>query len=129
MTPMIPRILHGETGALTSLRTGIVRMKLAGRVKDFAGAAPTDSRRSKSDLRAVLGLDIGGSKIAIVEGTVDAQILQRCEMATQPFRRFDRALPELSALINEVIKEARNAGRETKASDGTDCCGNRRRTD
>ena len=37
--------------------------------------------------RTILGLDIGGTKTACVEGTLDGQILQRTEMptrATQP---------------------------------------------
>jgi glucokinase len=63
----------------------------------------------------IVGLDIGGSKIAIVEGTDDAQILQRREIATEPNRKFDHTLPGLAALIDELVEDSRNASREVKA--------------
>jgi glucokinase len=65
--------------------------------------------------RTILGFDIGGSKIAIVEGAADGQILQRREMATEPHRGFDQSFPELSRLGDKLIEESRNAGREMKA--------------
>jgi glucokinase len=62
--------------------------------------------------RTLLGLDIGGSKIACVEGTHDAQILQRLEMPTHGSRPFEQTLPLLLAQLNELMARSRAAGRE-----------------
>jgi len=66
-------------------------------------------------VRTVIGLDIGGTKIAVVEGTADARILQRVEVRTEPHRRFEDAFSGLAASADAVIEEARTAGREVKA--------------
>jgi len=87
----------------------------ADRAKAVAAQTTGGSRRSKSRSATVVGLDIGGSKIATVEGTAAAEILQRQEIATEPHRPFDQTFPELAGLVDELITESRNAGRETKA--------------
>src|ERR1700733_4629214 len=83
-------------------------------MKPVVSRAVTDSQQSRRSSRTILGLDIGGSKIAIVEGTADAQVLQRREMATEPRRPFDQAFPDLARLVEKLIEESRNAGRAVK---------------
>jgi hypothetical protein len=43
-----------------------------------------------NDFTTIIGLDIGGTKTAIVEGTRDARILQRVELATEAERPLTR---------------------------------------
>jgi len=62
----------------------------------------------------VVGLDIGGSKIAVVEGTADARILARREILTEAERPFDQVFPGLAALMEGVIADAALAGREVR---------------
>lgn len=63
----------------------------------------------------IIGLDVGGTKTAIVEGTSDAQILQRTEVPTEADRRFDETFPALAALIEQTITRAAQAGRTATA--------------
>src|SRR5580700_7190897 len=65
--------------------------------------------------RTVVGLDIGGSKIAVVEGTRDARILQRREIAPQAERPCGERFPALVSLVKQVIEEAARNGREVRA--------------
>ena len=66
--------------------------------------AELDSQCLNNGLRTILGLDVGGSKIAVVEGTANARILQRRQMATEPYRSFDQTLPELARLLRKLIE-------------------------
>jgi glucokinase len=77
--------------------------------------AMSDSSRSSIGRRTVVGLDIGGSKIAVVEGTAEALILQRKEMPTEARLPFDEIVAGLAALIDEVIATGTNAGRHVVA--------------
>ncbi len=63
----------------------------------------------------ILGLDIGGTKTAVVEGTRDADILQRREMPTLAETPFDERFPVLRALIDQTLADARAAGRRVDA--------------
>jgi glucokinase len=65
--------------------------------------------------RTVVGLDIGGSKIAVVEGTANGRVLQRRDTATEPYRKFDQTFREIAGLVDKVIEASGNAGREVKA--------------
>lgn len=65
--------------------------------------------------KTIIGLDIGGTKIAIVEGTAEAQILQRTEVPTQARRPFDETFPSLAILIDQTIERATHAGRAAAA--------------
>jgi glucokinase len=67
-------------------------------------------------LRTLIGLDIGGSKIACVEGTQSAQILQRLEVPTRADRPFEQTLPLLLEQVGELRAQARAAGREIIAA-------------
>ncbi|MDZ4701276.1 MAG: ROK family protein [Rhodothermales bacterium] len=64
---------------------------------------------------SILGLDIGGTKTAVVEGTRDAEILQRREMPTLARTPFDERFPALRVLIDETLAEASAAGRTIDA--------------
>ncbi|GEM_PF-225468 len=63
----------------------------------------------------IIGLDIGGTKTAIVEGTSDAEILQRAEMATEASHPFDETFPRIVELTKDVIENSRQAVREVVA--------------
>ncbi len=63
----------------------------------------------------ILGLDIGGTKTAIVEGTGHAEILQRIEFPTQASEPFAKTFPTLAAHANSVIAQACGHGRTIAA--------------
>ena len=65
--------------------------------------------------RTVLGLDVGGTKTACVEGTVDARILQRVEMPTRAAEPFARTFPAIVEQARALIDEAGRAGRTIAA--------------
>jgi glucokinase len=66
---------------------------------------------SKLIHRSIIGLDIGGTKTACVEGTADARILQRIELPTQAERPFAEVFPEIVRRVQSVIAAANRAGR------------------
>jgi glucokinase len=68
-------------------------------------------RTSPPPRRTILGLDVGGTKTACVEGTRDAQILRRIEMPTQAQRPFAEIFPEIVHNLQSVIASAGQAGR------------------
>lgn len=63
----------------------------------------------------ILGFDIGGTKTAIVEGTRQAEILQREELATEAARPFAETFPRILAAARRVIETAEAAGRRITA--------------
>jgi len=65
--------------------------------------------------QTILGLDIGGSKIACVERTADAQILQRLQIPTRAEQPFEQTLPAMLELVKRQRASARAAGREVIA--------------
>lgn len=65
--------------------------------------------------RTLLGLDIGGTKTACVEGTRDGDILQRIEMATHATMPFPEVFPEIVRHMETLIANAGHAGREPVA--------------
>lgn len=65
--------------------------------------------------KTIIGIDIGGTKIAIVEGTAEAQILQRTEVPTEALRPFNNTFPSLAILIDQTLERATLAGREAAA--------------
>jgi glucokinase len=60
---------------------------------------------------SILGLDVGGTKIACVEGAPDGRILQRTEMPTCAHLPFDHVFPEIIDHLQSLLGEARRAGR------------------
>jgi glucokinase len=65
--------------------------------------------------RTLIGLDIGGSKLACVEGDGRGAILQRIEMPTEATRPFESTLPALLAAIGRLRQAASAAQREIVA--------------
>jgi glucokinase len=63
----------------------------------------------------VLGLDVGGTKLACIEGDVAGQILQRAELATVATRSFEQTLPAIAAELRRLIASAEAAGRRIVA--------------
>lgn len=66
-------------------------------------------------IETILGLDIGGTKTAVVEGTFNAEVLQRTEIFTEAGRPFDETFPRLALLIEQTIAQATQAGRNVTA--------------
>ncbi len=67
------------------------------------------------DNHSILGLDIGGTKTAIVEGDHRAVIWQRHELATEAQRPFNETLPRLQTLMHQVIQQSEAQGRRIGA--------------
>lgn len=65
--------------------------------------------------RSLIGLDVGGTKTACVEGTGEGQILQRIEVPTEAARPFAQTAPALIDLIRKVRAQAFARGREPVA--------------
>ncbi|MDX1548502.1 MAG: ROK family protein, partial [Rhodothermales bacterium] len=63
----------------------------------------------------VLGLDVGGTKTAVVEGTRQGVILQRRALPTEAGRPFDEMFPRLAGLMDAVRHAAEAAGRQVGA--------------
>lgn len=61
---------------------------------------------------SIIGLDVGGSKTAVVEGTAAGDILQRAEIPTRAELPFPLTFPDIEELIDRQIEEARQ-GRRT----------------
>jgi glucokinase len=54
----------------------------------------------------IIGLDIGGTKTAVVVGTERGEIFSRLQFATVPERGFEKFFGELSATITQTISNA-----------------------
>lgn len=65
--------------------------------------------------RTILGLDVGGTKTACVEGTLDARILQRSEFETRAAEAFAHTFPTFLAHARSVLDNAARAGRSVRA--------------
>src|SRR5262245_21163300 len=65
--------------------------------------------------RTIIGLDVGGTKTAVVEGSAQAEILQREEILTEAARPFDQTIPRITGLIKQTIEAARQSNREVIA--------------
>ncbi|MCZ7542451.1 MAG: ROK family protein [Anaerolineae bacterium] len=63
----------------------------------------------------IIGLDIGGTKSAVVEGGRDAEIYQRRGFTTPADRPFDVAAPFMEGEIDQVLAAAQAAGRSVEA--------------
>ena len=66
-------------------------------------------------MRTVLGLDIGGTKTACVEGTAQGEILQRVETPTHATEPFLSTFPLIARQVRELIRTAQNSGRTIAA--------------
>src|SRR5215469_11535309 len=63
----------------------------------------------------IVGLDIGGTKTSVVEGTRDGRILMRSERPTAAAAPFADTWPALATQISDTITRARQLGREPSA--------------
>ena len=63
----------------------------------------------------IVGLDVGGTKTAVVEGTRRAEILQRDEAPTEAARPFDETFPALAPRVARTLRRAAEAGRSVAA--------------
>jgi glucokinase len=66
-------------------------------------------------MATIVGIDIGGTKTAVVEGTCEAQIIKRSEIPTNAHRSFNQTFPRLAAVVQDMIDEAQRAGRRVTA--------------
>ena len=62
-------------------------------------------------MNTIIGLDIGGTKTAVVEGTFEGEILQRVAFQTEALRPFDQTFPILCQHIDQIDSTSREAGR------------------
>ena len=60
---------------------------------------------------SILGLDIGGTKTAVVEGTFEGTILQRREIETRAEEPFDSGFERICGLCDHTLSEAEAGGR------------------
>lgn len=67
--------------------------------------------RTDGDEASILGLDVGGTKTACIEGTLDGRILQRIEMPTRAAEAFSSTFPDIVANLQAVAAAAANASR------------------
>ncbi|MCA1630138.1 MAG: ROK family protein [Acidobacteria bacterium] len=63
----------------------------------------------------VLGIDVGGTKTAVVEGTRLGEILQKRTVPTESSLPFEEKLPQIKALLDETVAAAESAGRRATA--------------
>jgi glucokinase len=56
--------------------------------------------------RGIIGVDIGGTKTAVIEGTDDGRILRRIQFATSPERGFDSVFDDIIRGIEEMSASA-----------------------
>jgi len=61
--------------------------------------------------RTILGLDVGGTKTALVEGTAEGEILERVEWPTEAERPFAAVFPLVVEQIGAMISLAGGRGR------------------
>lgn len=66
-------------------------------------------------METIIGLDIGGTKIAIVEGTFDAEILARRQIPTEPAGGFAGAFPRICAVIADMLAASTSRGNTPRA--------------
>ncbi len=63
-----------------------------------------------SNERNILGIDIGGTKTALVLGTLQAKILHRSEFLTPVQDPFDRAMDQIAGNITKFLANCREEG-------------------
>jgi glucokinase len=63
------------------------------------------------DTPTIIGIDVGGTKTAIVEGTTGGEILQRASMPTNGTRPFAETFPTLAEQVERTISASLALGR------------------
>jgi glucokinase len=69
----------------------------------------------RSGRNTILGFDVGGTKIACVEGTLEADILQRIELPTHADLPFAETLPLIANAARALVLKANQGGRNVGA--------------
>ncbi len=64
---------------------------------------------------SIIGLDIGGTKFAVLEGNLRGEILNRIQQPTETQRGFEDTFARLCAVVDQVLESARAVGREVAA--------------
>jgi len=74
---------------------------------------PNPIQQSNADQQPnyILGLDIGGTKTAMVLGTINAEVLFRTAIATPMDRDFDAAMQVIALEVSAFLKDCAAAGR------------------
>ena len=62
-------------------------------------------------IETIIGLDVGGTKTAVVEGTYGGEILQRVELPTNADRPFEETFPAVCTIIDQAIQNASDQNR------------------
>lgn len=75
----------------------------------------TPNHPQHEGIPTILGLDIGGTKTAVVEGTREGEILQRIEVSTDTDQAFDDRFPPLATRMQELVHQAKKKGRSVEA--------------
>ncbi len=70
---------------------------------------------SDRDMETIVGIDVGGTKTAVVEGTCGARILNRREILTQARCPFNQVFPKLAVQVESVMDDAQRDGRRVAA--------------
>ena len=65
--------------------------------------------------QTIIGLDVGGTKTAVVEGSSCGKILQRHEMPTESDRPFEQNFPRIAQLVEQIMAAAQSGGRQPAA--------------
>ena len=63
----------------------------------------------------ILGLDVGGTKTALVEGTTEGRIVERAEWPTEAWRPFSEVFPRFVEQVGAMVAKARDRGRRPVA--------------
>ncbi|MCE5258988.1 MAG: ROK family protein [Chloroflexi bacterium] len=63
----------------------------------------------------IIGLDIGGTKTAVVEGSCDGEILTKRQAPTAPHEGFEAVFVRICALVSEALADSAQSGREPAA--------------
>ncbi len=63
----------------------------------------------------VIGLDIGGTKFTIIEGTLQGEVLSRAQQPTETVRGFGDTFERLCVAISGALADARDGGRRVLA--------------
>jgi len=63
----------------------------------------------------IMGLDVGGTKTACVEGTAEGRILARTEWPTEAWRPFVEVFPVIEEQLGRMLEEAQHEGRRPVA--------------
>lgn len=66
-------------------------------------------------MQTIIGLDIGGTKTAVLEGSFDADILNRREIPTQAWESFDVSFTRMCSVVDTVLQDADASGRQPVA--------------